>query len=291
MVYLDELEIKLISKASNREIAIYKSSCSEKYYFEYNPNDIESIICSAACSDPQSGLSTLTLLRNQKPPKGLYYFNNLTLLLAAAKIDLHGELKNINNYIKSHTFKGKYILSKLLKENFDAVSKESTNSIDRLAEKLYGNETIVIDDISCCLTSISDLYDFIILKDAVAKIMTQISLINNLDTYKKIVSINKGMVTRINCIYTIIIIIALLSVAPFITYNLYCNSEFFTALQSTYQIIITILSFLLESLFYFGIKKIRDFIKNKILSLLYKIIKIDYSEFSELLNKVNNIKK
>ncbi|MEL4238305.1 hypothetical protein [Shewanella xiamenensis] len=209
MVYLEQIEREILNKSSDRELALYRFLEGKKHSFIANKNDLEDELCSKVFSS-ENAQNELMKLRKLKPFKGFHYTTNLITLLAASIVSKEDETININQYLKSHSYRDLFIFTKALDEDFNT-EPEINNSIDHLAKKILKKEKIYQDDISKCITNIHDLLDIFVVKQAITLQTLQYYHNENLETYKELNKIFQVITKKINLFFTILgsIVIAL----------------------------------------------------------------------------------
>jgi len=195
VVYLSELESKLVSSASERDLALYRYLNGRKHSIYVSPNDTESELCYNAFVESKSE-DVLDRIRKVKPFKGLHYSNNFVLLVAATKIDPQGENGNLSEYLSSRGCKYQLIVNCALGSGYRVATKIET-PIDGLANKIEGNARISEEDIQKCLSEIKDLYDLFVLEKAIAKSIFQEKESLNITTYESLFDLQEGALKRI----------------------------------------------------------------------------------------------
>lgn len=197
---LEQLERSLLSKSPDRELALYRFLEGKTHSFTAKPNDLEDKLCSKAFASENAEIELATL-QDIKPFKGFHYSNNLITQIAAAIVSEESESSNISNYLSSHSYRDLYIFHQALSKVFQ-IELVAKNSIDRLAKKLIYKDKIKQEDIGSCITEIKDLFDFYIVKHALALSYLQHNQTENIDTYKQISIIQQKLTKRLNFLFT-----------------------------------------------------------------------------------------
>jgi hypothetical protein len=221
MVYLNKLEAELLNKASDRELSLYRFLERRTHTFIAHENDKEGTLCSLSFGKSE-GLQELHKLRSSKPVKGMHYSNNMTVLIAAANIDLENERDNIGRYIEGHSYRDLFIINKALNSNFSK-STSDTVGIDFIANKLLLDEGFGEEDIASSLTEVRDLYDFYILKLATVRLTQFKEKDLMLPYYQELLEMAEKFSKRIDVfsyisLFLIFIIAAYNAIPPFVIY-------------------------------------------------------------------------
>ena len=221
MVYLKQIEAELLNKASDRELALYRFLEGKTHTFIAHENDKEGALCSLSFGNHE-GVIELQKLRNTKPIKGMHYSNNMTVLVAAANIDLENELENLEKYIGSHSYRDLFIINTALKSNF-STSIENVESIDQLAQKLLAKTDFSESDIAASLTNIHDLYDLFVVKSAIARVSLIIEGNLDIPRYEQLLKLTSRISHRISSLSylvlsLVIIVVTYYTLPPIIFY-------------------------------------------------------------------------
>ena len=286
MVYLKDLESRLLVTSSERDLSLYRFLNGRKHSIHVTPNDIESELCFNAFVDGNGDLP-LEKLRKVKPFKGLHYTNNFVLLIAAAKVDVDGEKDNIKKYLSSHGHKEQLVINSALGTNYRKATKLDT-PIDILANLIEENKNINEEDIQKCLSSIADIYDLFVLEKAIARSIFQSNEEQNINTYKSIVLVQKTALRRVE----LMVFVSLFLIFSYLIYLIVP-----TAVSSvvnnwdTLEPIAYIIDKAVMAVFLITgvvlatqVKYIKNKIKGFILSKVYRVFGVDYSEYLKLTN-------
>ena len=293
MVYLKEVENRLISTSSERDLSLYSFLNGRKYSIRVAPNDIESELCINAFSDG-NGEACLTKLRKVKPFKGLHYTNNFVLLIAAAKIDAAGEEEHIREYLSSHSHKEQVIINCALGTEYRIATK-TEDPIAILAYRIEENENINEVDIQNCLSSISDLYDLFILEKAISMAIFQANEEKNVYSYRSLVDMQKKALGRVEFVFFILLFIIFSYIVyltvPTIVGMVVKNWD--TLEPLAYIIDKTVIVFFLITgvVLATKVKSIKRIIKGYFLNKIYRLLGIDYSKYQKLIEIINSNKE
>lgn len=293
MVYLKDLESRLLSTSSERDLSLYRFLNGRKHSIHVAPNDIESELCFNAFVDGNGDLP-LEKLRKVQPFKGFHYTNNFVLLIAAAKIDIHGEENNIINYLSSHGHKEQLVLNSALGTNYRIATKLDS-SIDILASLIEENKNISEEDIQKSLSSITEIYDLFVLEKAIARNIFKSNEEQNFISYKSMVQMQKTALRRVELwvfaslflIFSILIYL----VAPTIVGLLVNNWEILEPIAYLIDKAVMLVFVITGVVLATQVKSLKNKIKWFVLRIVYRILGVDYSEYQKLTNILNDKKK
>jgi len=290
MVYLKDMEDKLLQMSSQRDICLYRFLHGQKYSPHVAQNDIESELCFNAFVDGE-GYLALAKLRKVKPFKGLHYTNNLVLLIAAAKVDASGEEESIRNYLSTRGYKEQLIINSALGTNYRVVTKLDT-PIDILAKLIEENKNIEEKDIQKCLSCTSDIYDYFVLEKGIAKSILQSDEEKKLKAYKEVFLFQKNALRRIESgvfaflllIFLYLIYLVVPIVVGFMKYNWDTLEPIAYLVDKAIVIFVLITGVVLAT----RVKAFRKRIKRFVLHKVYWVLGIDYSEYQKLMETIES---
>jgi len=292
VVYLKDVEDRLISTSSERDLSLYRFLNGGKHSIPVAPNDIESEVCFNAFVDG-NGEVPLAKLRKVKPFRGLHYTTNFVLLIAAAKIDADGEEENIKAYLSTHSYKEQVIINCALGTKY-RISTKMDNPIEILAYCIEENKNINEVDIQKCLTSIGDLYDLFILEKAISRSILRANEEKNVYSYKSLVKIQKKALKRVEfvsfttlfIIFSYIVYLVVPTIVGIMVRNWDTLEPIAYIIDKTVIAIILITGVVLAT----KVKSIKNLIKGFFLNIIYRLFGIDYPEYQKLLKKIENSK-
>lgn len=291
MVYLNKLESELLSKASDRELSLYRFLEGRTHTFVPHENDKAGLLCSLSFGE-NGGQRELQKLRSDKPVKGMHYSNNMTVLIAAANIDRDNELENLGSYVESHSYRDLFIINKALDSNFSKSINDALG-VDLLAKKLMLDDQLREEDIANSLTKVDDLYDFFVLRTAVARLAHISEKELGLPNYQELYNLTVKFSSRLDSLSLSILlltflIIAYYTVPPFVSYIVenWDTLEPIAWLLGLAVALLAALGFVLSE----KVKKV--YIRTKQLSLRagYWLFGIDYRKFTSLLEDLKKCK-
>lgn len=284
MVYLKDLESKLLQTSSERDISLYRFLNGQKHLIHVAQNDIESELCFNAFVDG-NGYLPLAKLKKVKPFKGFHYTNNFVLLIAAAKVDINGEEDNIKKYLSTHGHKEQLVINSALGTNY-RISTKLGSFIDILANLIEENKNINEENIQKCLSSITDIYDLFVFEKAIARSIYQSNKEQNFNTYKSIVQVQKTALRRVE----LWAFVSLFLIFSYLTYlvvptavNLIINN--WDTLEPIAYIIdktVTVVLVITGGVLATRVKAIKNRIRVFILRKVYWVLGVDYSEYKKL---------
>lgn len=286
MVHLKDLESRLLCSSSERDLLLYRFLNGRKHSIRVTPNDIESELCFSAFIDGDGNLP-LNKLRRFKPFKGLHYSNNFVLLIAAAKVDIDGEKDNLEKYLYSHGHKEQLVINSALGTSYRLATKFES-PIDTLANLIETNKKINEEDIQKCLSSITDLYDLFILEKAIARSIFQTNEEKNINVYKSIFQVQKNALRRVELvafvslflIFSYIIYLVVPTAVSLVINNWDTLEPIAYIIDKAVMLVFLITGVVLAT----QVKYIKNKIKMFILSKVYRVLGVDYSEYLKLTN-------
>ena len=293
MVYLTDVENRLLSSASDRDLSLYRFMNGRKHTIHVPPNDIESELCRDAFVDDVNG-TALIKLRKIKPFKGLHYSKNIVLLIAAAKIDLEGERENIESFLKIHAYKEQLIINSSLGTDFKISTIEKSN-IDKLAAKIENNEIINEYDIQQCISTITDIYDFFIVNVGITKIILNTEKQDNLSSYKELSTINTKAFKRIEIfsltIFYCLLIYAAYLIAPrFITFVIN-NWDTLEPIAYLLDKFVLALLLILGVVLVTKVKSLKAKIKQVVFQMTFGLLGVNYANYQKVIKSLEKKSK
>jgi hypothetical protein len=284
VVYLDDLERKLLSTSSERDLSLYRFLNGRKHSIKVAPNDIESELCSNAF-DKGDGQITLSKLRGVKPFKGFHYSNNLVLLIAAAKIDIVGEEQHIRGYLAGRGHKEQLVINTALDSNY-RIAAETDRAIDNLAYMIQEGLTILEKDIQNCLSSINDLYDLFIVEKAIARSIFQSNEEKNFQSYSDLVDIQNRALKRIEIFSFLLLFLVssyiLYLVVPIGVSTVVENWDTLEPIAYMLDKAVMALILITGVVLATKVKSIKSRVRGLVLLVVYKLLGVDYSMYTNL---------
>jgi len=290
MVYLKDMESKLLQTSSERDISLYRFLHGQKHSLHVAQNDIESELCFNAFVDG-SGDLPLAKLKKVKPFKGFHYTNNFVLLIAAAKVDADGEEDNIKNYLSSHGHKEQLVINSALGTSYRLATKLDT-PIDILANLVEENKNINEEDIQNCLSCTSDIYDYFVLEKGVSRSIFQSNEEKNCKAYKSIFLLQKNALRRVELgafVLLFLIFSYLIYLVVPTTVGLVVNN-WDTLEPIAYIIDKAVIALLLFTgvVLATRVKAIKNRIGRFILHKVYWVLGVDHSEYQKLTDTIES---
>ncbi|MEW8029667.1 MAG: hypothetical protein AB2806_18245 [Candidatus Thiodiazotropha sp.] len=290
MVHLKDLESRLISTSSERDLTLFSFLNGRRHSIQVAPNDLESELCYDAFVEGDGDIA-LSKLRKIKPFKGLHYTNNFVLLIAAAKIDLNGEEDNIISYLSKHGYKEQLIINYALGTDYD-IANQINGPIDSLANRIEKGQKINKTDIQQCLSLIDDLYDLFILEKGIIQSIFQENEEKNLPSYILLVDTQRKALKRIELVSFTLLFLAFSYVTYLIVPSIITNvvKHWDTLEPIAYIIDKTVIVILLITgvVVATKVKSIKKKLRDLILAIVYKLLGISYPDYQKLLNTINS---
>lgn len=290
MVYLKELESKLLSEASDKELMLYRFLKGQKHTLKQKDNDLQTSVCVNAFVTGQ-GQEELKNLRKIKPFKGLHYTNNLEMLVAASLIEIDSELANIETFLRKRSPKECFLINSALKKDF-CIVKEPTNEIEKLACKLIRNEAVEIKNIQYSINVVSDLYDYFILETAITKFNLDLSFENKRQEYEEFYVFGNAAITRIEKVFLVafygVLLFGSILVAPIIAKPIMANWDMLEPIAyMTDKIVMFALAF---TGFFLTrhIGSIRGFVNLIIKCLVLKLLGINNERYKKVVERIQS---
>ncbi|MCC2606813.1 hypothetical protein [Planctobacterium marinum] len=288
MVHLKDLESSLLSKASDKELMLYRFLKGQKHTVKVKDNDLQTSVCVKAFMEGQ-GENDLRNLRKIKPFKGLHYTNNLELLVAASLIEAGSEEENIEKYLLKRTSKECFIINSALTKNFRVLTSPNSE-IEKLANKLMLNERIELQDIQCCINEVSDLYEYYILEKGITKFNLDFSFENKQQEYETFYSFGIKAIKRIETFFLVGFYLALffvcIKIAPGIAQQIMSNWD---TLEPLAYMMDKVVIFLLASTGFLltnNIAKIKSVVRSIIRTLVFKLLGINVKQYEDIVERI-----
>lgn len=286
MVYLKDLESRLLSTSSERDLSLYRFLNGRRHSIHVASNDIESELCFNAFVEGNGDVA-LSKLRKVKPFKGFHYTSNFVLLIAAAKIDIVGEEQNIRSFLSNHGYKEQLVINSALGTNYRIASKMD-REIDVLANLVEENKSINEEDIQKCLSTIGDIYDLFIVEKAIARSIFQSNEDKKLCYYKELLKVQKHALKRIELasfvslflVFSYLVYLVVPTLVGLVVKNWDTLEPIAYIIDKIGIVILLVTGVVLAT----KVKSIKKKMRVFVLSKVYRVLGVDYSEYKKLIN-------
>lgn len=277
---------KILQEASPKERVLYEyisNGCPQKIELGETLTDY---LCRDAFVKRVKHSTALETLQKSQPLRNIHYTNNLIDLIAAALIDAENEQKNVDAYIQRHTLRESYLISTVLGLEL-ATNTKIEKDIDRLIELIEIEKTSdgVPELFTTTLSSVTDIFDLIVLKKLYASYLEIHPDANKVREYDELLEVSRDVFRVLDKV--IVLVISALTLWLFGMYiiSYLSNREFYNELQS---VIVHLLSLFIFVLIFLGVNvpthtKILAQLRLRILKVIYRVLGLDYLKIRSVL--------
>lgn len=276
--------------------AFSESSQKEKLFYLFVTNgDTKSISLGDSLSDQLcheafvlgvSESDNLKTLQRSRPLRNIHYSKNLIDLVAAAKIDPDNEADHIKEYLEDHSLREAFIIYLALGIKIPKGIKIESD-IDHLIEDLHMHH--IYDSAPALFAKLlsqpAHIFDVIVLKNLYLICLNLHPESKNIQSFESLKLISRKLCLVINGI----VMIALFLIVSYVAYkyiNWYIdNKELHDTLES---IILQVFTVILFFAIFLGLNipdkvKLLDLARNKILTFVYFLVGLKYSDVERIL--------